>query len=163
MDADRGPDVLHRINVPAEWLVAGVTLEVELPRHLTCARCEGGGCDACERSGALTLRGKEEPPELVTVRLPAQSPGDAESRTADLVLRIPEAGGFPPADRDWVRGHLLLRVTRAESASPGVSRARQAGARVGLEERRQLMQRSAIVAVSLSVVFVLILWLSGWL
>jgi hypothetical protein len=159
MDGERGPDVLHRVGVPGAWLEAATTLEVELPRHLTCARCEGGGCDVCERSGAVTLRERDEPPERVTVTLPA-----AGGET-DLVLRIPEAGGFPPPDRNYGRGHLLLRVSRAESASPGVVRVgdEERALTISPAERRRLMQRSVLVAVGLTAVFVVILWLAGWL
>jgi hypothetical protein len=158
-DGERGPDVLHRIGVPATWLAAGVTIEVELPRHLSCARCEGGGCDVCQRSGALTLRGREEPSELVTVTLPTAGDG------ADVVLRIPEAGGFPPPDRSCGRGLLLLRVSQAETPSPGVQRADPRGLPLTIspEERRQLIHRSAAVAVGLTALFVVLLWLAGWL
>lgn len=159
VSGERGPDVLHRISVPPDWLLGGVTIEVELPRHVGCARCEGGGCDVCQRSGALTLRGRDEPPERITVTLPSAS---SES---DIVLRIPEAGGFPPPDQLYGRGLLLLRVSRGGAASAGVQRASVAqGPRpVSPEERRQLVQRSLWVAVGLSVLFVLMLWLAGWL
>jgi hypothetical protein len=45
------------IDVLTEWLVAGDTVELVAPARIVCARCEGGGCDACERSGALRLNG----------------------------------------------------------------------------------------------------------
>lgn len=156
---ERGPDVLHRIHVPAGWLVGGVTIEVEMPRHVGCARCEGGGCDVCQRSGALTLRGRNEPPELLTVTLPAAG---SES---DIVLRIPEAGGFPPPDQPCGRGLLLLRVSRGDTPSAGVQRfpGDERPLTVSPEERRRLVQRSLLVAVGLTALFVLLLWLAGWL
>ena len=61
-DEPRGPDVEHRIRVPRAWLDAGLAVEFELPRNLCCAACKGGGCDVCQRSGAISLRGGQELP-----------------------------------------------------------------------------------------------------
>lgn len=122
LNVPRGPDVLHRIRVPGAWLESGEVVEFELPRNLTCAACDGGGCDACERSGAISLRGRQELPEILSVTLPMRKP-DAESDGRGVVIRIPEQGGLPPADGELLpRGLLLLRVEPAEVADPGVSR-----------------------------------------
>jgi hypothetical protein len=43
------------VDVPPEWLADGATIEVTVPPRVTCARCDGGGCDGCGRSGALRL------------------------------------------------------------------------------------------------------------
>ena len=56
-DRPRGPDVVMTLSIPLDWMLAGATLEFELPRNLACAACGGGGCDACGRSGAVTIRG----------------------------------------------------------------------------------------------------------
>lgn len=121
LDVPRGPDVTHRIVVPRAWLEKGEAVEFELPRNLTCAACEGGGCDACERSGAVTLRGRHEPAEILTVTLPVRK---AEGELRSVVIRIPEQGGLPPENGAVLpRGLLLLRVEPAEVAGPGVSRA----------------------------------------
>ena len=69
-DRPRGPDVEMTLSVPEEWVVEGATIEIELPRNLTCAACSGGGCDACERSGAVSLRGRKDPIELLEFTLP---------------------------------------------------------------------------------------------
>lgn len=120
LNTPRGPDVVHRIRVPRAWLEAGEVIEFEVPRNLTCASCDGGGCDACERAGAITLRGRGELAELLTVSLP-QRKGDADER--GIVIRIPEQGGLPPEQGVALpRGLLLLRVELAELADPGVSR-----------------------------------------
>ena len=158
VDDERGPDVLHRISVPAGWLSEGAVIDVELPRHLSCARCEGGGCDACQRSGALTLRERDEAPEVVSVTLPV-------SEVGDVVLRIPDAGGLPPPDRPYGRGLLLLRVSVADAPSAGVVRslAQERPLTISPEERRELIRRSVLVAVGLTVLFVVLLWLAGWL
>jgi hypothetical protein len=122
LDVPRGPDVVHRIRVPRAWLESGEVIELELPRNLSCAACDGGGCDQCERSGAITLRGREELPELLHVTLPARQP-EADGGTRGVVIRIPEQGGLPPVENEFLpRGLLLLRVEPAEVADPGVSR-----------------------------------------
>ncbi len=120
LEGPRGPDALHGVRVPKAWLEEGASLEVELPRHLSCAACEGGGCDACERSGALTLRGKAEPPELLELRLPAQP--DLAGAARSLVLRVPVRGGFPKEGSGRPRGCLLLSVGVAAEPDPGVRR-----------------------------------------
>jgi hypothetical protein len=113
LDTPRGPDASHRIRVPRRWLETGALVEIELPRNLTCASCEGGGCDACERSGALTVRGKGEPVGLLVVTLPSGS-------TGAVVIRIPEYGGLPSEGSELPRGHLLLRVEPGTKADASV-------------------------------------------
>ena len=49
------------IVVPTAWLREGARLQLELPSKLRCDVCDGGGCDACARSGGYRLpdeRGK---------------------------------------------------------------------------------------------------------
>jgi hypothetical protein len=114
--------VLHKIRIPAAWLNDGATLELDLPRNLACAACSGGGCDACKRSGAVTLRGRREPVEIVRVTLPKR--GDSAELSASergIVLRIPERGGT--ADIEGMpRGVLMLTVIATDRADPGVIR-----------------------------------------
>jgi hypothetical protein len=117
--APRGPDAFHRIHVPRAWLEEGLLIEVELPRHLRCANCDGGGCDTCERSGALTVRERGEPPEIVEVRLP-QSAGSLTSAARAMVIRIPEFGGLPRPEQRAPRGNLLLAVDAAPQADASV-------------------------------------------
>lgn len=115
LESPRGPDAAHRVRVPRRWLEMGALVEIELPRNLTCATCEGGGCDACERSGALTVRARGEPVGVLVVTLPSGNP------QAAVVIRIPEYGGLPPEGSDLPRGHLLLRVEPAAKADPSVN------------------------------------------
>lgn len=126
LDVPRGPDVLHRIAVPGDWLEKGVCIELELPRHLTCAACEGGGCDRCERSGAITLRGRKEPSEIVEVTLPRRPQQDdaPASSKRSVVIRIPDRGGLGADGEDVPRGLLLLSVFEGDAADPSVMRAR---------------------------------------
>ena len=122
MDAPRGLDVAHRIHVPATWLEEGATLEFDLPRNLACAKCSGGGCDACGRAGAVTLRGRQEPVEIVRVTLPKR--GDSAEIVASergIRLRIPERGG-PSEIEGTPRGLLLLTVIVRDQADAGVVR-----------------------------------------
>ena len=102
-----------------EWLVVGEVVELELPRNLACATCGGGGCDACGRSGAITLRKRDEPAEVVEVTLPARS-GDELPDSRGITLRIPEQGGLPPPDSDLPRGVLLLTVVPSPEPDPSI-------------------------------------------
>ncbi|HEY3497577.1 MAG TPA: hypothetical protein VGK73_22925 [Polyangiaceae bacterium] len=110
----------YRIRVPRDWLERGATIEFELPRHLTCAACDGGGCDPCHRSGAVTLRGRNEPSDLVQVSLPQGMRDEA------FLIRIPERGGLPPANAILPRGLLFLRVepTDADASTSVAIRSR---------------------------------------
>jgi len=122
LNVPRGPDVSHRIRVPAAWLESGEVVEFELPRNLTCAACEGGGCDACQRAGAITMRGRQELPEILSVTLPTRKP-EADGEGRSVVIRIPEQGGLSPEQGEVLpRGLLLLRVEPAEVGDPGVTR-----------------------------------------
>jgi hypothetical protein len=140
MDVPRGPDVVHRIRVPRAWLEAGEVVEFELPRNLSCAACDGGGCDVCERAGAVALRGRHELPELISVTLPtrkAEAPGDARG----VVIRIPEQGGLPAKGLALPRGLLLLRVELADAPDPGVSLVRPPSSIPAVLERVALSLR----------------------
>ncbi|HEX2871207.1 MAG TPA: hypothetical protein VHP33_08125 [Polyangiaceae bacterium] len=119
VEGPRGPDVLHRVRVRREWLVVGEVVEVELPRNLACAGCGGGGCDACGRSGAITLRQRDEPAEVVEVTLPAR-PSDDLPDSRGITLRIPELGGLPPPDSELPRGVLLLTVIPSPEPDPNI-------------------------------------------
>jgi hypothetical protein len=140
LDVPRGPDVVHRIRVPRAWLESGEMVEFEVPRNLSCATCDGGGCDSCERAGAITLRGRNELPEIITVTLPARKV-EANAEVRGVVIRIPEQGGLPAVeDAGLPRGMLLLRVEPAEVGDPGVALVVQPEAPVS-EERVALSLR----------------------
>jgi hypothetical protein len=142
LNVPRGPDVLHRIRVPATWFESGEVIEFELPRNLACAACEGGGCDTCERSGAISLRGRNELAEILSVTLPMRRP-DAEGEARSVVIRIPEQGGLPPEDGHALpRGLLLLRVEPAELADPGVTRVAPSASRLSQRVIRSLIPES---------------------
>jgi hypothetical protein len=94
-------------------------VELELPRHLLCAACEGGGCDTCGRSGAVTLRERGEPPDMIEVALPHADSQDV------FVIRLPGRGGVAPAGSGLPRGHLLLRIEPSDEPDASVSLAIQ--------------------------------------
>lgn len=136
----RGADVSFRIGVPEQWLAEGRTIEIELPRNLTCAKCSGGGCGVCGNAGAITLRSRTDLPELVQVVLPLASLINAAigssggtagaeglSRSGKhatprpIVIRVPECGGLPDSEKgEIMRGLLLLTVDIAAEASSNV-------------------------------------------
>lgn len=117
----RGPDVKHKVRVLRRWLERGETIEVELPRNLECASCDGGGCDACHGAGAISLRGRKDPAERVELTLPVV---DRQANSAQTVaLRIPERGG-PGAEPHSRRGLLILTVIGADEPDPSVRKIR---------------------------------------
>ena len=119
VEGPRGPDVLHRVKVRREWLAVGEVVELELPRNLACAACGGGGCDACGRSGAITLRQRDEPAEMVEVTLPARG-SDELPDSRGITLRIPELGGLPEPGSELPRGVLLLTVVPSPEPDPNI-------------------------------------------
>lgn len=119
IEGPRGPDVLHRVKIRREWLLVGEVVELELPRNVTCAGCGGGGCDACGRSGAITLRSRKEPAEVVEITLPRRSPDEVPD-SRGITLRIPEQGGLPPEGSELPRGVLLLTVVPSDVADTSV-------------------------------------------
>jgi hypothetical protein len=121
-DRPRGPDAQLAVTVPESFLAEGATIEVEVPRNLGCAACGGGGCDACERSGAVSVRGRNDPVEKVEVTLPKPSADGGESAPRALVLRIPEFGGLAALESNLPRGNLMLTVRAGEILSKGVTR-----------------------------------------
>lgn len=82
VDAAEGPRGQMTLEVPREWLTNGERVVVVVPPRLVCARCDGGGCDGCGRSGALRIA------------------GDEAERTTQLVL--------PATTSD----HLVVRLVR---------------------------------------------------
>lgn len=54
----------------------GQTIAIAVPRKLVCARCDGGGCDGCHRSGAIRLELEEEA-RMAELVLPEEAPNAA--------------------------------------------------------------------------------------
>ncbi|HEY6727519.1 MAG TPA: hypothetical protein VI197_25965 [Polyangiaceae bacterium] len=157
----RGPDVVHSIRIPAAWLISGETIELELPRQLNCAHCQGGGCDQCQRAGALRLRQQDEPPETVRVSLPDTRGLDESQADKPLLVRIPHAGGHA-ATENLPRGVLMLQISRAADADLAV-RLVPSDAERELRAPREVVVRSMVLGGLLVLVFLWMLYLSGWL
>lgn len=157
-----------------EWLVTGEVIELELPRNLACAPCGGGGCDACGRSGAITLRRREEPAEVLEITLPARPVDDAPD-SRGVTLRIPEQGGLPDPGSDLPRGLLLLTVVPSPEPDPrvrllrGVPSKRPPASVVDSDEmpshraevpaQRRVSVPVLIVAVTVALWVLLLIWL----
>lgn len=107
LDEPRGPDVLHTIEVPMEWLEEGASVSIVLPRLLSCARCEGGGCDVCGRKGAFEITPGGDP---IVVSLPRQ----ASAAPSALRLRLPGYGAR--GDAALPLGHLILTIVPRDAA-----------------------------------------------
>jgi hypothetical protein len=146
--------VVHGVRVARSWLEAGDTIELTLPRNLHCAECDGGGCDRCGRAGAVSLWGREEPAAVLEVTLPRRTAAELRGEPV-LVLRIPDAGGWPAPDSGHPRGHLLLRLTASADPDPSVvKRARDPSLRarplsLTPESARRLLLRGGVVAIVL--------------
>lgn len=98
-----------RVEVPAAWLAEGAAIELTAPARLPCARCGGGGCDGCGRSGVLRA-----PAEAGERRIEARVPALAADGVA---LRIPE-----PFGPEHPIAQIVLEICVAEGASAGVRR-----------------------------------------
>ncbi len=108
LDACQGSRAQLRIEVPIDWLTDGASLLVSCPRRLRCARCEGGGCDDCQRSGAY------------------RAPSDVEDRTIETQLPPSDGSGVIVRLTDPFEGcdidQLLLEIHPGPEPTAGVER-----------------------------------------
>lgn len=111
--------MLHRVAIERDWLLHGKLVELALPRNLTCAACEGGGCDRCGRSGAIALRARGEPAESLQLTLPKRTSAELEEQPS-FVVRVPGQGGKEGTQEVEARGLLLLKITSSAKSDPGV-------------------------------------------
>ncbi len=109
LDEATGGRVRLAVVVPERWLDDGADLLLSLPARLSCARCDGGGCDGCARSGALRM-----PEDEADRRLRASVPPGSSRGVA---LRIPH-----PFGPDHAVAQLLIEVRAGEAASACVTR-----------------------------------------
>lgn len=164
---------MHRVKVKREWLTIGEVIELELPRNLSCAACGGGGCDKCGRSGAITLRRRNEPAEIVEVTLPVRSQDEVPD-SRGITLRIPEQGGLPEPGSELPRGVLLLTVVPSAEPDPsikllrGIPSKRPPASIVDSDEmprpisaapRRPATAAMVIVIVAVALWILLLIWL----
>jgi hypothetical protein len=110
LDASNGARGRLRLAIPASWAREGGEIEITVPSRVTCARCDGGGCGGCERSGAH------------------RTPSEPARRT--LRLRLPERLGSvvtvrvvrPFGDDAGALDQLLVELSAGADLSPGVVR-----------------------------------------
>jgi hypothetical protein len=109
LDSAPGARGRVRVVVPDAWAREQAEIEIVAPARVPCARCDGGGCDGCARSGAL------------------RTPGDAAART--LRVRLPERVGegvalrlHHPFGEDAGIEQLVLTLVAGDEPSQGVSR-----------------------------------------
>ncbi|MDC0678575.1 hypothetical protein [Sorangium atrum] len=109
LDASDGSRGRLAIAVPAAWARDGADIEVAVPARVTCARCDGGGCDSCARSGA-----HRAPTEVAARTLRLRLPPDL---SGGVTLRLVRPfGELAPLDQ------LLVELREGSAASPGVHR-----------------------------------------
>ena len=127
-----GPIGRLSVDVLPAWLASGDAVEIVVPQRLACARCDGGGCDGCGRSGAfrltlddaartlqLTLPGRG--PERTVLRLVRPFGADAGLEQLWIELRAgPEASaccrlvpGGRARPRAFARGPILIVLALA--------------------------------------------------
>ena len=98
LDECSEPRGRHAIEVPVEWV--GAEILVAVPGRLVCARCDGGGCDGCQRRGGFRVDGDEQA-RAVRVQLPLVM-------QETIVLRIVHP--FGAAEGSIRQLHLEARV-----------------------------------------------------
>ncbi|WP_437965452.1 hypothetical protein WMF04_38325 [Sorangium sp. So ce260] len=109
LDASEGARGRLAIEVPAAWARDRADIEVTVPARVACARCDGGGCDSCARSGA-----HRAPAEVAARTLRLRLPRDL---TGGVTLRLVRPfGEHAPLDQ------LLVELREGGAASPGVLR-----------------------------------------
>ena len=95
-EGSRGRFVL---DLPEAWLEAGGAIELVVPARVTCARCDGGGCDDCGRSGGLRLGG-DELARTLQLALPAAT---HDFRAARSIVRLARPlGASAELDQLWI-------------------------------------------------------------
>lgn len=106
------------LTVPPGWGGRRATLQV--PRAVTCRRCAGGGCDGCDRTGALRTP-EEDAARTVHVQLPP----DLARRAA---VRLPRPFGTASSVAQLVvtfsPGPASPRLALAEPTEDGPARGR---------------------------------------
>jgi hypothetical protein len=107
LDTADGPRARLVLQVPEAWARAPDGVEITIPKRFPCARCDGGGCDACGRSGALRV-----PDELVGGALRVPLP---RRPSAAMLVRLTE-----PFGEGVGIDQLLVEVRLGDPATPGV-------------------------------------------
>ena len=104
-----GPRGRITIEVPEAW--QGAEIDVAVPSRVPCARCDGGGCDGCERRGGYRIPG-DAAFRTLRITLPKEI-GDG------VILRFVEP--FLPQDGAPL-AQLLVEARCGQNASTCVTR-----------------------------------------
>jgi hypothetical protein len=126
LDVAEGARARLAIEVPSDWLAVAVRVRVVAPRKLSCARCDGGGCDGCGRSGIVN------------------APDDPSARALEASLpRRTTGGGFAlrlvePFGASAGITQLFLEVRVSERASANVERLFDDGPHDGPQDEEAL-------------------------
>ncbi len=113
LDRSPGARGQMRVQAPAAWASEQATVEIVAPERVICARCQGGGCDGCGRSGAFRIDA-DPARRTFRVRLPREL-------GAGVILRVVEPFGL-----DGPLRQLLCEVRAGDEPSgcgrvPGAS------------------------------------------
>jgi hypothetical protein len=130
-----GPRGRLVVDVPDAWR-PGSTIELVVPVRLACARCLGGGCDDCGRSGAVRLPAEEA---ARTLRFALPEMADEARRVLRLVRPLGAEVGLE---------QLLVELRRAPSASPFARRLPGAGDRAPLAPALVVVAVLVVVALA---------------
>ena len=127
LDADPRARARLRVDVDPAWIAEGADLEITSPVRLPCARCDGGGCDACDRSGVLRAP-DDTAARVLVVRVPAQPAGQSQhpglrpgepgyAPGPTVALRLPD-----PFGPEHPIGQLIVELRAAAAPSSAVRR-----------------------------------------
>jgi hypothetical protein len=118
----------------------GEAIAIVVPSRLVCARCEGGGCDSCGRSGAIRLE-LSEAERTTHVVLPSDT---REAVRVRLVRPLGESAGLE---------QLTLEVRLTGPTSLVVAPPRELALRPALEARSIVI--GVVLALAAALVFAL--------
>jgi hypothetical protein len=117
---------LLKIDVSPRWLTSGGTLVIDLPKRVTCATCDGGGCSRCSNSGGFRIA-EEHRQTPVRVEMAASSLDSMRIRVplqgredVDLLLLEIASKEVPSALVRYVprRTEIVRRPAPARTVSP---------------------------------------------
>lgn len=109
---DGGPRGRVLIELPRAWLDEPCAIDLTVPSRLVCARCDGGGCDGCGRSGALRA-----PLDMAARTVHVELPRAARGVALRIVEPFGPLGGI---------AQLIVEVREGGAPSPGVIRREKA-------------------------------------
>lgn len=88
LDEARGPRASVAVTIPPAWCGGGAAVAVRLPSVARCTRCDGGGCDGCDRQGALRLSWDEGEQAWVRAPVPPSLEGNVRMRLLRPFSRV---------------------------------------------------------------------------